>query len=52
MEKLVSTYLDDDIPKEIYLTQKYKAMRATLALRTKMKDFERGRENWIEPCGS
>jgi len=49
MEKLVSTYLDSDIPKEIYLAQKDKTMRTTLALRTKLKDAERGEKNWIEP---
>jgi len=49
MEKLVSTYLDGDIPKEIYLKQKDKLMRATLALKTEMKDFEKGRKNWVEP---
>jgi hypothetical protein len=52
MEKLVSAYLDGDIPKEIYLKQKDKTMRATLALQTEMKDFERGRKNWVEPLRS
>ena len=52
MEKLVGAYLDGDIPKEIYLKQKDKAMRATLTLRTKMKDFEKGRKNWVEPLRS
>ncbi len=52
MEKLVSTYLDGDIEKQIYLKQKDKAMRAILALRTKMKDFEKGRNNWVEPLQS
>ncbi len=52
MEKLVSAYLDGDIPKEIYLKQKDKLMRATLALKEKMKDFERGRNNWVEPLRS
>ena len=52
MEKLVSTYLDGDIPKEIYLRQKDKAMRATLTLKTEMKDFEKGRNNWVEPLRS
>ena len=33
MEKLVATYLDGDIPKSAYLTQKDKIMRATLSLR-------------------
>ncbi len=49
MEKLVSTYLDGDIAKEMYLTKKDSLMRSTLALKEKMKDFERGRNNWVEP---
>lgn len=49
MEKLVSTYLDGDIAKEMYLTRKDTLMRAILALKEKMKDFERGRNNWVEP---
>ena len=49
LERLVSTYLDGDIPKESYLTRKDVLMRATLALKEKMKDFERGRNNWVEP---
>ncbi|KKR24032.1 MAG: Recombinase [Candidatus Yanofskybacteria bacterium GW2011_GWD2_39_48] len=49
MEKLVSTYLDGDIAKEMYLTRKDTLMRAILALKEKKKDFERGRNNWVEP---
>jgi hypothetical protein len=49
MEKLVSAYLDGDIPKDIYLKQKDKAMRDTLAFKTKKKDFERRGNNWVEP---
>ena len=49
LEKLVSAYLDGDIPKEIYLKKKEETMRATLALKAKMKDFERGGNNWVEP---
>jgi len=49
MDKLVSTYLDGDIPKAIYLTQKDKLMRASLTLKEEKKDFERGRNKWVEP---
>lgn len=49
MDKLVSTYLDGDIPKEIYLTRKDALMRSLAALQEKKKDFERGRKNWVEP---
>jgi DNA invertase Pin-like site-specific DNA recombinase len=49
MEKLVSTYLDGDIPKEMYLKRKDMLMRSLAALRQKEKDFERGKKNWVEP---
>ena len=49
MEKLVSTYLDGDIQKEVYLKNKDKIMRATLALKQQKKDLEHGRKNWVEP---
>jgi len=49
MEKLVSAYLDGDVPKEIYLTKKDALMRSLAALRAELKDFERGRKNRVEP---
>ncbi len=49
MEKLVSAYLDGDIPKNIYLKKKDEAMRATLAFKTRKKDFEQRANNWVEP---
>ena len=49
MEKLVSAYLDSDVPKEIYLKKKDTLMRSLAALRQKEKDFERGRNDWVEP---
>ena len=49
MDKLVSTYLDGDIPKTIYLAKKDALMRSLAALQEKKKDFERGRKNWVEP---
>ena len=49
MNKLVSTYLDGDIPKEIYLKQKDKLMRSSLALEEKKKVFESGGNDWVEP---
>ena len=45
----MATYLDGDVPKPVYLKKKDESMRATLALKDKMKDFERGRNNWVEP---
>jgi len=49
MEKLVSAYLDGDVPKEMYLTRKDILMRSLAALQEKKKDFERGRKNRVEP---
>ncbi len=49
MDKLVSTYLDGDVPKENYLKRKDVLMRSLAALQEKKKDFERGRKNWVEP---
>jgi len=49
MEKLLSAYLDGDVPKEVYLKRKDVLMRSLAALKEKMKDFERGRNNWVEP---
>ena len=49
MEKLVSAYLDGDIPKEIYLKKKDTTMRSLATLNEKKKDFERRGNNWVEP---
>jgi len=49
LEKLVSVYLDGDVSKEIYLKKKDEVMRATLTLQERMKDFESGRNKWVEP---
>ena len=49
MEKLVSTYLDGDIPKAIYLKKKDKTMRSLAALKATLKECERGENQWVEP---
>jgi len=49
MEKLVSAYLDGDIPKDIYLKQKDSIMRSSFTLKDKMKAFEQRRNTWVEP---
>ena len=49
MEKLVSTYLDGDVPKPTYLKRKDELLRASASLQEKLNDFERGRKNWVEP---
>ena len=49
LEKLISTYLDGDIPKEMYLKKKDENMRTLASLKEEMKDFESGRNRWVEP---
>ena len=49
MEKLVSIYLDADIPKEIYLKKKDTLMLASLTFKEKLKAVERGGYAWVEP---
>ncbi len=49
MNKLVSTYLDGDIPKAIYLKQKDTLMRSSLTLQAEKKDCDDGRNKWVEP---
>ena len=49
LEKLVSVFLDGDIPKDIYLKKKDEIMRTTLALKQKKKDFKQQGKNWVEP---
>lgn len=49
LEKLVSAFIDGDIPKDIYLKKKDENMRATLALKQKKKDFRQQGKNWVEP---
>ncbi|MFC1802243.1 recombinase family protein [Patescibacteria group bacterium] len=52
LNKLVETYLDENIPKEIYLKKKDELIRKILTLKDKKKDFENGRNNWNEPLRS
>ena len=52
LEKLVSTYLDGDIPKQTYLKKKDEILLASAILEQRKKDFENGRKNWVEPPGS
>ncbi|MBI2023754.1 recombinase zinc beta ribbon domain-containing protein [Candidatus Giovannonibacteria bacterium] len=48
LDKLVSAYLDGDIPKENYLKQKEELMKQKLSLETKKANFGRTGKNWIE----
>ena len=49
MNKLVSTYLDGDMPKKIYLKQKDSLMRSSLSLKEEKRAFANGRNKWVEP---
>ncbi len=49
MNKLVSTYLDGDMPKAVYLKQKDTLMRSSLALQAEKKDCDSGGNKWVEP---
>ena len=49
MEKLVSAYLNGDIPKPIYLKLKDETMRRLASLTQEKKDFENGKKKWVEP---
>lgn len=52
MDKLVSAYLDGDIPKPLYLKRKDETMRSLASLKQERKDFERGGKKWVaNPCG-
>ena len=49
MEKLLSAYLDGDVPKDVYLKRKDALMRSLATLKEEMKAFESGRNQWVEP---
>jgi hypothetical protein len=48
MEKLVTAYLDGDVPKK-YISNEKMFHALSRRFETKKKDFERGRNNWVEP---
>ena len=49
LDKLVESYLDGDLPKNIYLKKKDSIIRSTLALKEKKKDFSKQGKYWVEP---
>ena len=49
LETLVSTYLDGDIPKDIYLKKKDEVMTTIATLKEEKGDFAHGRNTWVEP---
>src|SRR3990167_4013478 len=52
LDKLVSTYIDGDVPKESYLAKKEELMMRKLALTNQKEGFGRTGKNWIEPLRS
>ena len=52
LDKLVSTYIDGDVPKESYLAKKEELMMRKLALTNQKEDFRQTGRNWIEPLRS
>ena len=49
LDKLISAYIDGDIPKENYLKKKEELMRKKLFLNQQKEDFGQKGKNWIEP---
>ena len=49
LEKLVSLYLDEEIPRGSYLKRKDEIMRTLAALKEKKQATQHGRNNWLEP---
>jgi len=49
LEKLVTVFLDGDIPRETYLVRKDLLMREKVSLHESQTNFGQQRNNWIEP---
>ncbi|TAL48990.1 hypothetical protein EPN83_02545 [Patescibacteria group bacterium] len=52
LDKLVSAYIDGDIPKDIYLAKKDELMRRKASITGQKEDFGRTGKNWNEPLRS
>lgn len=51
LDKLVSAYIDGDIPKESYLKIKEELMKEKLLLNQQKQDFEQKERIGLNPCG-
>ena len=49
LDKLINTFLDNDIEKDTYLKKKDELLQAKIALEQQKIDFGRKGNNWIEP---
>ena len=52
LDRLVSTYLDGDIEKGVYLERKDILMRQKIKLEESLTNFGQQRKNWVEPLRS
>ena len=49
LDKLVSAYIDGDIPKENYLPKKEELLKQKVSLANDLEDFGRTGKNWLQP---
>jgi len=49
LDKLVSAYIDGDIPKENYLAKKEELLKQKVSLANDLEDLGRTRKNWLQP---
>ena len=49
LDKLVSAYIDGDIPKENYLAKKEELLKQKVSLANDLEDFGRTGKNWLQP---
>ncbi len=49
LDKLVSAYIDGDIPKENYLAKKEQLLNQKVSLANDLEDFGRMGKNWLQP---
>ena len=49
LDKLVSAYIDGDIPKESYLAKKEELLKQKISLANDLEDFGQTGKNWLQP---
>ena len=49
LDKLVSAYIDGDIPKENYLPRKEELLKQKVSLANDLEDFGQTGKNWLQP---
>ena len=48
LDKLVSAYIDGDIPKESYLPKKEASLKQKVSVANDLEDFGRSGKNWLQ----